>query len=156
MTHLEIELPKRELWGWFFAFFFSAALENSLISCQMTAIVFATQVLRNKLRDNMWKLCHHEFAQLEAASRLASHAGDSEDTVFQFGRVYKGFLEEVESENSRTSCWLNPMNMSLTEGCPGCLNTWSQRNNRQKGRIDLFNGLGNIYYEIKKEIALIR
>lgn len=26
----------------------------------------------------------------------------------------------------------------------------------KKGRIDLFSGLGNIYYEIKKEIALIR
>lgn len=40
MSHLELEIPKRELWGWFFFF---PSLENSLISCQMTAIVFATR-----------------------------------------------------------------------------------------------------------------
>lgn len=41
MSHLELEIPKRELWGCFFFYF--PSLENSLISCQMTVIAFATR-----------------------------------------------------------------------------------------------------------------
>lgn len=64
MSHLELELPKRELWGWLFDFFSSfPALENSVIWCQMTAIVFATRALRKERRavcvitsSLIWKL----------------------------------------------------------------------------------------------------
>lgn len=95
MSHLELELPKRELWGWLFGFFLFPsfpALENTrdLVSRGCDRVCYA-----GFRKPTPSDLCHHDFAHLEAARRRASVS------------VWEGasgeFLEGgAESEN--TSC----------------------------------------------------
>lgn len=83
---------------WFFSSF--PSLENSVIWCQMTAIVFATRALRKERRA----VCVITSSLIWKLPGDSHHSGDSEDAVFRFGRAGRGFLEEVESENSGISC----------------------------------------------------